>query len=94
MRVFGLLPFRGLGRPKSRLSGEVAPVDEHAPLARPVECHHDADQRALPGSGDPRHHREGADGERHVQVLEVVLAGATDDDGFAGDLFLLQAVIL
>ena len=41
------------------------------------------DQRALARTGDARHHREGADGNAHGDVLEVVGGGAAQRDGSA-----------
>ena len=54
-----------LGQPQRQ---QVAAVDAHAALRRPVERHDQADERALarPGRSDERRRRAGRRAERHV----------------------------
>ena len=62
--------------------------------ALPLGVERVEDERALARPGEPRHHREGSDGNVEVEVLEVVLLGPADADrgdfrlGGAGLFFL------
>src|SRR5690606_32694544 len=60
-----------------------------APLALGIEGVED--ERGLPGAGHARDDHELARRDGDADALQVVLAGAADEDGVAGDLFLLQA---
>src|SRR5712692_485667 len=59
-----------------------------APL--PLGVERVEDERRLPRARNPRDDDQLAGRDRQAEILEVVLAGATDDNGVAGEVLLLH----